>query len=59
LPSIPIASHGSNVKRSPASLNYAYDVSADGQRFLDDNFVEQPGSESIAVTLGWSSELRK
>ena len=43
----------------PAISNATYDVSADGQRFLVDNVVEQPGSESIALILNWTTELRK
>ena len=43
----------------PALSDYTYDVSADGQRFLVDNVVEQPGSESITLILNWTTELRK
>jgi serine/threonine protein kinase len=43
----------------PAMSNSSYDVSADGQRFLVDNAVEQPGSETITLILNWTTELRK
>ena len=43
----------------PATGNYAYDVSADGQRFLLDNVVEQPGSESITLVFNWTSEIKR
>ena len=43
----------------PAFGNYAYDVSADGQRFLLDSVVEQAGSESIDLIFNWTSDLKR
>jgi hypothetical protein len=43
----------------PGFSNYTYDVSPDGQRFLVDNVVEQPGSESITLILNWQKEVKR
>jgi Tol biopolymer transport system component len=42
-----------------AGSRYAYDVSADGQRFLINTFPEQTTSGPITVILNWAAGLKK
>jgi serine/threonine protein kinase/Tol biopolymer transport system component len=42
-----------------AGSRYAYDVSADGQRFLINTILEQTTSGPITVVLNWTAGLKK
>ena len=41
------------------AAGYAYDVSADGQRFLVNTFEEETTSAPITVVVNWTAELKK
>ncbi len=46
--------------KSPRVLNrYSFDVSADGQRFLVNSFVEDAVSAPITWVLNWTAELQR
>jgi len=45
--------------RAATLLNNAYDVSADGQRFLINSFLGEPVSSPITLVLNWTAGLRK
>ena len=45
--------------RARYTANFAYDVLADGQRFLIDTVVQDEAAPPITVVLGWASELKE
>jgi hypothetical protein len=47
-------------QRPQVSLGaYPYDVSADGQRFLVNTFVEETTSTAITLFVNWPAQLKK
>jgi hypothetical protein len=38
---------------------FSYDVSADGQRFLVNTKVDEPGAAPVSVILNWTAALQK
>jgi hypothetical protein len=48
---------GAGTVEIPAT--FLYDVSPDGERFIINAGIPVPESAAIAVTLNWSSALRK
>ena len=43
----------------PGVLDYGYDVTVDGQRFLINTAPEQATSTPITVVLNWTAGLKK
>ena len=48
-----------NVLFQASSVNYGYDVTGDGRRFLVNVPVEKSSSDPATVMLNWTSALKK
>ena len=40
-------------------VNYSYDVSADGQRFLVNTMPDESASTPVTVVVNWTAELKR